>query len=55
MNSQAGLGVIFFANGRMPVHLGYRFMHISNGGTSGRNEGLEVHQAIIGVRVRRLR
>jgi len=54
MNSQAGFGAILFARSRMPLHVGYRFSHISNGGTTGRNPGLQVHQAIIGVRVKRL-
>ena len=55
MNSQAGFGAILFAQSRMPIHVGYRFSHISNGGTTGRNPGLQVHQAVIGVRVKRLR
>jgi hypothetical protein len=55
MNSQAGFGAILFARSRMPLHVGYRFSHISNGGTTGRNPGLQVHQAVIGVRVKRLR
>jgi hypothetical protein len=55
MNSQAGFGAILFARSRAPIHVGYRFSHISNGGLTGRNPGLEVHQAIIGVRVKRLR
>jgi hypothetical protein len=55
MNSQAGFGAILFAHSRVPLHIGYRFSHISNGGLTGRNPGLEVHQAVIGVRVKRLR
>jgi hypothetical protein len=55
MNSQLGLGVVLFPRARMPLHVGYRFSHISNGGWTGRNPGLEVHQAFIGVRVMRLR
>ena len=55
MDSQAGFGAIFFAHGRLPLHIGYRFSHISNGGLTGRNPGLEVHQIVIGARVRRLR
>src|SRR5207253_11127870 len=55
MDSQAGFGAILFAHGRVPLHIGYRFSPISNGGLTGRNPGLEVHQIIIGARVRRLR
>jgi hypothetical protein len=55
MNSQAGFGAILFAHSHVPLHVGYRFSHISNGGLTGRNPGLEVHQAVIGVRVKRLR
>ena len=55
MNSQAGFGAILFARSRMPLHVGYRFSHISNGGITGRNPGLQVHQAVIGVRVKRWR
>jgi len=54
MNSQAGFGVIFFAHERVPIHFGYRFSHISNGGLWKRNPGLEVHQIIIGARVKLL-
>jgi hypothetical protein len=52
MNSQAGFGAILFARSRMPLHIGYRFSHISNGGLMGRNPGIQVHQAVIGVRVK---
>jgi hypothetical protein len=55
MNSQLGLGAVLFARSRVPLHVGYRFAHISNGGFTGRNPGLEVHQLVIGVRVKRLR
>src|ERR1700736_5029976 len=40
MNSQAGFGAILFADSHMPLHVGYRFSHISNGGTDGRNPGI---------------
>ncbi len=55
MNSQAGFGAVLFARTHVPLHVGYRFSHISNGGWTGRNPGLEVHQVVIGVRVMRLR
>ena len=54
MNSQAGFGAVLFSNSRMPLRIGYRFSHISNGGLMGRNPGLEVHQVIVGFRVHRL-
>ena len=55
MSSQAGFGAVLFAHGHVPLHIGYRFSHISNGGLTGRNPGLEVHQLMFGFRVRRLR
>ena len=54
-NSQLGLGAVLFPRSRMPLHVGYRFSHISNGGAEGRNPGLEVHQIVIGTRLMRLR
>jgi hypothetical protein len=54
MNSQAGFGAILFARSHVPLHVGYRFSHISNGGLMGRNPGIQVHQAVIGVRVKQL-
>lgn len=50
--SQAGVGVVFNAQGRFPIVAGYRFMHISNGGYSPRNPGLNVSAAVLGVQVR---
>ena len=50
--TQAGAGFVFNGGGRMPVFAGYRFMHISNGGYSPRNPGLNVSAAVIGVRIR---
>lgn len=55
MNSQLGLGVVLFPASRMPLHAGYRFSHISNGGWTGRNPGLNLHSIFIGARVMRLR
>lgn len=51
-NSQLGLGVALFPNGRLPLFVGYRFFHISNGGLTGRNPGLNVNGFFIGTRVR---
>lgn len=50
--THAGAGIVLNANGRLPIHAGYRFMHISNGGYSPRNPGLNVSAAMIGVRIK---
>ncbi len=51
MDSQLGLGVILFPRSRTPLHVGYRFSHISNGGLTGRNPGLNVHSIVAGTRL----
>jgi len=51
-SSQLGLGVVLFPNARLPLYAGYRFFHISNGGLTGRNPGLNVNGFFIGTRVR---
>jgi Lipid A 3-O-deacylase (PagL) len=51
-NSQLGLGMVVFPNARTPVYIGYRFFHISNGGLTGRNPGLNVNGFFVGTRVR---
>jgi len=51
-SSQLGLGVVLFPNARMPLYAGYRFFHISNGGLTGRNPGLNVNGFFIGTRVK---
>lgn len=51
-NSQLGLGVVLFPNARMPLYVGYRFFHISNGGATGRNPGLNVNGFFAGTRVK---
>jgi hypothetical protein len=50
--SQAGAGVVFNAQGRIPIVAGCRFMHISNGGYSPRNPGLNVSAVVLGVQLR---
>lgn len=50
MNSQGGAGVVFFAGGH-PLHVGYRFSHISDGGVTGRNPGWDLHSFVIGTRI----
>ena len=51
MNSQAGFGTTLFTHSRTPLRLGYRYSHISNGGLTGRNPGLNVHSIVIGTRM----
>lgn len=48
-NSQATAGVVLFPSSRLPVRFGYRFAHISNGGLTHRNPGLEVSSLLIGI------
>jgi hypothetical protein len=55
MDSQFGLGAVLFPASHLPLRAGYRFSHISNGGWTGRNPGLNVHSIIVGARVMRLR
>lgn len=50
--SQAGAGFVWNSDGRLPVFAGYRYLHISNGGYSPRNPGLNVSAAVIGVQLR---
>lgn len=51
--SHAGTGVIFNPDSRFPIIAGYRFMHVSNGGYSPRNPGLNFSTLVLGVQVRR--
>lgn len=51
----AGAGFVVNADGRLPLFAGYRFLHISNGGYSPRNPGLNVSSAVFGVRLRSAR
>ncbi|MGZ8867296.1 MAG: acyloxyacyl hydrolase, partial [Thermoanaerobaculia bacterium] len=53
--THAGLGLVFNGDGRMPVFVGYRFMHISNGGYAPRNPGINVSAAVVGVQLRSAR
>jgi hypothetical protein len=51
--TQLGGGVVLMPQRRMPLFFGYRFLHISNGGYSPRNPGLNVSALTLGVRLRR--
>jgi hypothetical protein len=46
--SSGGAGVTLFPASRHAVMLGYRFEHISNGGSQPRNPGLNVHSMLLG-------
>jgi hypothetical protein len=52
-NSQLGVGAMLFPDARLPIYAGYRFSHISNGGLTGRNPGLNVNGFFVGARVMR--
>lgn len=54
-DSQFGAGLILGPGTRTPWRIGYRFQHISNGGLTGRNPGLNVHSFLVGARVKDLR
>ena len=51
MDSQLGVGAMLFRGSRVPMLIGYRLSHISNGGTARRNPGLAVHSLMLGVRL----
>ena len=50
--SEFGVGAVLMPTRRTPVLLGYRFQHISNGGYSPRNPGVNVSSLLVGVRMR---
>jgi hypothetical protein len=50
--SQFGAGVELKPQSRMPIVIGYRFGHISNGGYAPRNPGLNVSSLVVGARFR---
>ncbi|HUP59756.1 MAG TPA: acyloxyacyl hydrolase [Thermoanaerobaculia bacterium] len=51
--SSGGVGVVLRPQQRYPVIVGVRFGHISNGGYSDRNPGLNISSLVIGTRFRR--
>jgi hypothetical protein len=53
--TQASAGIVLLPDARVPVLLGYRFLHISNGGYAPRNPGLNVSSLEIGFRFRSAR
>lgn len=50
--TQAGTGVVLTPNARFPLLVGFRFLHISNGGYAPRNPGLNIGTVTVGVRFR---
>ena len=48
-----GAGAIAMPRSRFPVMVGYRFSHISNGGYSPRNPGVNVSSVMLGLQLRR--
>jgi lipid A 3-O-deacylase len=50
--SQLGAGLVLRPHSSLPIILGYRFMHISNGGYAPRNPGLNMSSILIGARFR---
>lgn len=50
--TQVGTSVVIAPHSRLPIVVGYRFQHISNGGYSPRNPGLNVSALLLGFRMR---
>jgi hypothetical protein len=50
--TQLGTGIVLMPHSAVPVMIGYRFMHISNGGYAPRNPGLNVSSLVVGAQVR---
>lgn len=47
--AEAGAGVSYFVTPEMAISAGYRFQHISNGGTSTPNRGFNSDSGVIGL------
>jgi hypothetical protein len=52
--TEPGAGVVLWPRSRHPLIIGYRFSHLSNGGYSPRNPGLNVSSLVLGVAARRI-
>ncbi|HET8797540.1 MAG TPA: acyloxyacyl hydrolase [Thermoanaerobaculia bacterium] len=50
--SQGGAGFVFRPNASYPILLGFKFLHISNGGYAPRNPGLNIASLTVGTRFR---
>ena len=44
-----GVGASYFVTDRTAVYTGYRYEHVSNGGTSRPNRGFESHVGVLGM------
>lgn len=44
-----GVGASFFVSDQAAIYAGYRWTHMSNGGTSSPNRGIEANTAVVGV------
>lgn len=51
--SHAGFGIVLMPQSRFPLIAGYRFSHVSNGGYSPRNPGINFSSAMLGLQMRR--
>jgi hypothetical protein len=51
--SHGSAGVVLLPRSRFPIIAGYRFSHVSNGGYSPRNPGLNFSSVIVGVQIRK--
>jgi hypothetical protein len=51
--TQFGAGLVLMPRARLPLLLGYRFAHLSNGGYSPRNPGFNISEIVMGVQLRR--
>lgn len=50
-SNQFGVGLYYFATKRTALNAGYRFRHMSNGGTRDPNSGIDSHLGVIGLSV----
>jgi hypothetical protein len=50
--TQLGAGIILLPHSRFPIMAGYRYLHISNGGYSPRNPGVNASAIVFGLQIR---
>jgi hypothetical protein len=51
--TEPGLGFVVRPRSRHPLMIGYRFSHLSNGGYSPRNPGLNISSVVVGTIIRK--
>ena len=51
MATHGGAGIVLMGSRDIGLYIGYRFTHVSNGGLSSRNPGLNVNGIVIGTRI----